>query len=109
MQVLTTFNLRRTLAHIADRCVDRCTWSKRPGLKFARKSCIDGYRDPIDGCRSSLPVRYEQFQSQFQLHIIIQFRNRVFPTARRLARIRAMLERFLHHCHACGKDVLESI
>jgi hypothetical protein len=40
---------------------------------------------------------------------MIQFRTRVFPTTRRLARIHAMLERFLHHCHACGGDVPESI
>jgi hypothetical protein len=43
------------------------------------------------------------------LHIIIQFRTRVFPTARRLARIHAMRERFLHHCLACGGDVPKSI
>jgi hypothetical protein len=43
------------------------------------------------------------------LHIMIQFRTRVFPTARRLARIHAMLERFLHHCPTCGGDVIESI
>jgi hypothetical protein len=40
---------------------------------------------------------------------MIQFRTRVFPIARRLARIHAMLERFLHHCFACGRDVPESI
>jgi hypothetical protein len=40
---------------------------------------------------------------------MIQFRTRVFPTNRRLARIHAMPERFLHHCPACGGDVLESI
>jgi hypothetical protein len=39
------------------------------------------------------------------LHITIQFRTRVFSTARRLARIHAMLGSFLHHCHACGGDV----
>ena len=43
------------------------------------------------------------------LHIMIQLRTRVFPTARRLARIHAMPERFLHHCPACGGDVIESI
>ena len=43
------------------------------------------------------------------LHIMIQLRTRVFPTARRLARIHAMHERFLHHCPACGGDVIESI
>jgi hypothetical protein len=40
---------------------------------------------------------------------MIQFRTRVFPTARRLARIHAMLERFLHYCPACGGNVIESI
>jgi hypothetical protein len=43
------------------------------------------------------------------LHILIQFQTRVFPTARRLARIQAMPGRFLYHCHACGGDVPESI
>jgi hypothetical protein len=43
------------------------------------------------------------------LHIMIQFRTRVFPTARRLARNYAMLERFLHHCPSCGGEVPESI
>jgi hypothetical protein len=43
------------------------------------------------------------------LHIMIQFRTRLFPTARRLARMHAMLKRFLHHCHACGRDVLASM
>jgi hypothetical protein len=37
---------------------------------------------------------------------MIKFRTRVFPTTRRLARIHAMLDRFLHYCHACGGDVL---
>jgi hypothetical protein len=32
-------------------------------------------------------------------------RTRVFPTARRLARIHAMPERFFHHCPASGGDV----
>jgi hypothetical protein len=40
---------------------------------------------------------------------MIQFRTRIFPTARRLARIHAMLERVLNHCHSCGGDVHESI
>jgi hypothetical protein len=40
---------------------------------------------------------------------MIQFRTRLFPTARRLARIYAMLERLLHHCRACGGDVPEYI
>jgi hypothetical protein len=40
---------------------------------------------------------------------MIQFRTRVFPTARRLARIQAMPKRILHHCNACGGDVPESI
>jgi hypothetical protein len=31
-----------------------------------RKSCMAEYGGPIDGCRSSSPVRYEQFQFQFQ-------------------------------------------
>jgi hypothetical protein len=43
------------------------------------------------------------------LHIMIQFCTRLFPTTRRLARIHAMFERFLHHCPACGRDVLDSI
>jgi hypothetical protein len=43
------------------------------------------------------------------LHIIIQFRTRVFSTARRLARIHAMHEHFSHHCHACGGDVHKPI
>jgi hypothetical protein len=44
------------------------------------------------------------------LHItMIQFRTRVFPTSRRRACIHAMPARFLHHCHACGGDVRESI
>jgi hypothetical protein len=43
------------------------------------------------------------------LHIMTQFRTREFPTTRRLARIHAMFERFLHHCPACGGDVHESI
>jgi hypothetical protein len=39
---------------------------------------------------------------------MIQFHNtRVISTARRLARIHAMLERFLYHFHACGGDVPE--
>jgi hypothetical protein len=38
-----------------------------------------------------------------------QFRTRVFPTARRLARIHAMPESFLHHCLARGGDMPESI
>jgi hypothetical protein len=33
----------------------------------------------------------------------------MFPTARRLARIHAMPERFLHHCPACGGHVIEPI
>jgi hypothetical protein len=41
------------------------------------------------------------------LHIIIRFRTRVRPTARRLARIHAMPRRLLCHCHACGGDVPE--
>jgi hypothetical protein len=41
--------------------------------------------------------------------MMIQFRTRVFPTTRHLARIHAMQERFLHHCHACSGDVPESI
>jgi hypothetical protein len=40
---------------------------------------------------------------------MIEFRTRVFPIAHRLARIHAMPERFLRHCHACGGDVPESI
>jgi hypothetical protein len=40
---------------------------------------------------------------------MIQFRTRVFPPARHLARIHAMPERFLHHCHVCGGDVPGSI
>jgi hypothetical protein len=43
------------------------------------------------------------------LHIMIRFRTRVVPTSRRLARIHAMLERFLHHCHVYGGDVPKSI
>jgi hypothetical protein len=44
------------------------------------------------------------------LHIMIQFRTRVFPTVRRLARIQSMPERFRCHWHACyGGDVPESI
>jgi hypothetical protein len=43
------------------------------------------------------------------LHIMIQFRTRVLPTTRRLARIHAMPERFSHHCPACGGDMLKSI
>jgi hypothetical protein len=44
------------------------------------------------------------------LHIMIQFRTRVFPTARRrLAHIHAMPKRCLRHCHACGGDVHEHI
>jgi hypothetical protein len=43
------------------------------------------------------------------LHIMIQFRTREFPVARRLARIYAMPDRFLHHRPACGGDVPESI
>jgi hypothetical protein len=42
-------------------------------------------------------------------HIMTQFRTRVFPIARRLARINAMPKRLHHHCHACGGDVRESI
>jgi hypothetical protein len=40
---------------------------------------------------------------------MIQFRTRLFPTARRFARIHAMPAYFLHHCHACGGDGPESI
>jgi len=43
------------------------------------------------------------------LHIMIQLRTRVFPTARRLARIHAMPERFLEHCPACGGGESETI
>jgi hypothetical protein len=43
------------------------------------------------------------------LHIMIQFRTRVLPTAHRLARIHAMHGRFLHHCHARGGDEPKSI
>jgi hypothetical protein len=43
------------------------------------------------------------------LRIMIQFRTRVFPTARRLARIHVMPKRFHHHCPTCGGDVPESI
>jgi hypothetical protein len=43
------------------------------------------------------------------LHMMIQFRTRVFPTTRHLARIHAMHERFLHLCHACSGDVPQSI
>jgi hypothetical protein len=40
---------------------------------------------------------------------MIHFCTRGFSTARRLARIHAMLERFFHLCPACGGDVLEYI
>jgi hypothetical protein len=40
---------------------------------------------------------------------MMQFRTRVFPTARRLSRIHAMAVCFLHHCPTCGGDVSESI
>jgi hypothetical protein len=43
------------------------------------------------------------------LHIVIQFRMRVLPTARRLARIHTMPRRLLHNCPACGGDVPESM
>jgi hypothetical protein len=43
------------------------------------------------------------------LHLIIQFRARVFHTTRRLARIHAMPGHFLYHCHAYGGDAHEFI
>jgi hypothetical protein len=39
---------------------------------------------------------------------MIQFRTRVFPKTRRLVRINAITDHFLHHL-ACGGDVRESI
>jgi hypothetical protein len=43
------------------------------------------------------------------LHIMIQFRTRAFPTARRLAHTHAMHACSLHHYPTCGGDVLDSI
>jgi hypothetical protein len=38
-----------------------------------RKSCMAEYGGPIGGCRSCLPVRYEQFQFQFQGPAAVSF------------------------------------
>jgi hypothetical protein len=43
-----------------------------------------------------------------ELHVMIQFRTRLFLATRRLARIHAMPGRFLRHFLAYGGDVRES-
>lgn len=43
------------------------------------------------------------------LHVMIQMRTRAFPTARRLARVQALPERYLDYCPACCLNVPESV
>lgn len=43
------------------------------------------------------------------VHLMIQLRTRVFPTLRRLARIKALPDQYLDHCPLCGDNVPETV
>jgi hypothetical protein len=77
------------------------------GVIFGLYQYMEEYLPPCFVCWKPIAIiRYgNSCGAVLGLHITIQFCTRVFPTARRLARIHAMLERFLHHCLACGGDV----